>query len=221
MNEETLDHNEITTTKTTFWKWLRVIERISVVLVVIGFLFKTMHWKWGVELVMFPSLILSFTYLIFFASLVSAKSKKKAGLVLSIVSGFIISTTVLIILFRIMLWPGFGDLVGIGYVCLVIALVYLAFYIKKIIVSKTFIRAAFRLVLVGGVAIFLHLVSIRQQINFYYDHMASDNMLDAFMDQYHNPDDDGFRERYDKLRKQHSDSTVALMNGDTYPNNKD
>ncbi|MFT7592461.1 MAG: hypothetical protein ACI9UJ_002398, partial [bacterium] len=45
--EELIDANEITTTKVRSWKWVRVIERILIVMLVIGVVFKLMHWKWA------------------------------------------------------------------------------------------------------------------------------------------------------------------------------
>ncbi len=206
MTEDILDGPEINKAKPNYRKWLRTFEIVSASLILIGFLFKTMHWKWGVELVLFSSIFLSFLYLIFFFKLISQKTVSRVGFGLSLFAGFIISTTVLVILFRIMLWPGFGDVTQIGWVCLLLIGAFGISAQKNVVSKQTLKSASARLLLVGGIAIALHFTSIRAQIGFYYDNVASDKLLDSFVDQYENPNNEEMRERYNRLRVQHMDS---------------
>ncbi|MCO4818395.1 MAG: hypothetical protein KC517_02135 [Bacteroidetes bacterium] len=210
MSEEILDNDEIKAAKNRTWKWLRALEIIGFVLLLVGIGFKYMHYAGADIITLFAVLVLVIVYLALFAPLISAQKSNKTILGFSIFAGFTLATTLIGILFKFFLWSGADNIVIVGYASVLFGLIFIWIKMKGENPELNANKAIYRLWGFGLIAIALFHVNARKLFDFNHNYRASENLLDAFENTYTYPDNSAMNDRYMELRRQHFDSINAI-----------
>ncbi|MFT7592176.1 MAG: hypothetical protein ACI9UJ_002105, partial [bacterium] len=158
----------------------------------------------------------SLIYLALFPILIKAKKTRGIARAFIIISGIVLGITCFALMFKSMMWEGGDLMVLVGYIAVICGLAFHLFQRNGMVTKSSTSKASIRLLFFGILAIALCFVSPRAQFQFNMDNQASNNLLDAFEETYNDPGDEVKRDRYDKLRRQHRDSTTAILNGEEY-----
>ena len=216
MTEEILDSAETGSATRNNSKTAPVLEVIFLILLVIGTIFKLSHWKGGDFITMIACMALALFYLPGFKIITRLQNKKYD--VFTVVSGMLLSVTIIGIMFKWFLWRGAEFLTLTGYVTIVLGLAFVWLGRKHHISLASSKKAAVRLIVFGILAITLHNINVRSLFSFYFDQRAPENLVDAFEDNYLHPENEAYKERYLRLRKQHFDSINRIDYPEAFQN---
>ena len=137
-------------------KW---IERVAWGLALVGLLFRMLHWPFGG---LFTVLGFSTAATLYFPLgwlLLRGPGRKDQLLPLSLITGLVLSLTIIGILFKLQLWPGaeFNLRMGLGG-CVVVLVAILGIHSRRPLAEPYFNALRFRLLVIGSAGLLLYLV---------------------------------------------------------------
>ncbi len=108
-------------------------ERAIAIIIAIGLSFKALHWPGGAFFLMVSLSCLSLLYFPGGFYFFSGKSIKDQNITFSVISGLLLSTVPIDILFKVMNWPGakFYLIAGIGFSIINLTVTYILYLKKK------------------------------------------------------------------------------------------
>jgi hypothetical protein len=158
---------------------MKKAELVFDVIIVLGFIFRLMHWPYASEIMTLGVLFLAVLYFFFgFALLnnIGFRALFKAGSYIAISklrifaaigTGIMFSMIVINMLFKVQFWPYGHVNLGIGllFLAFVVAIAVLSFLLKR----KLFLKNNYlRFILIGGLGLLVYSVNTDQLVDLYY-----------------------------------------------------
>lgn len=158
---------------------MKKTESLFFVIIVIGFVFRLMHWPYASIILTFGVLFLALLYLFFgfallnnigFRALFKAESYKtisKLRVFGAIGTGIVFSLIVIYCLFKVQFWPyghiGLQQMLLVYGIILIVALIFYFFKRKQFLKDNYF-----RFILIGFIGFLIYSISTFQLVDLYY-----------------------------------------------------
>jgi len=137
-------------------KW---VERIAWGMALLGLVFRLLHWPFGGFLTVLGFSTASVVYFPLGWLLFGGPSRKDQLLPLSLITGLVLSLTVIGILFKLQLWPGaeFNLMMGLAG-CVVVFVATQSIHSRRPLAEHYFNALRYRLIIIGLSGLVLYLV---------------------------------------------------------------
>lgn len=178
---------------------MKKIEKISIITILLGLLFKHMYWKGADEMLILGFFSLALLYLVFAFNLFNSFNKTKGAnrnitaqrIIFGLAIGFSSFTVLLGMLFKIQLWKGRDDLLLFGLAILIPALFILLLNGNKLEYRPSLKRIA--ILCITGTA--LYSINIRIQMKYHFRDVPE--LIEPTIEWY----EKGTREAWEKVEE--------------------
>ncbi|WP_445717365.1 hypothetical protein [Flavobacterium sp.] len=166
------------------------IEKVLSIVFIISLIFKLMHWPGGSPLMVLSLLILAFCYFPFGFYFFSDKNFKTQNIGISVVFGWLLSISLIGILFKLMFWPGYGPMLLIGTLTAVplIGVAILLFTKSSDVLKNYYKNLLIRTAVIFLLSLLCFLLPNSVLINYYYSNEPE--LKELYLKQQENPEDE-------------------------------
>lgn len=222
---------------------MKTTERILITIIVIGAVFKLLHWEGGDFFTLIGVSLLALFYFIFsFALLNKIKKKDRtppkssnaddptidSGIISDLISasntnnrstlhtlgaigtGMALSTIIIGVLFKIMIWPGAEQQIIMGLVGIGIALI-LSFVFVKTNPVPLFKNIIVRGVIIGSIGLIFSFISTKDILTWNYP--DSPELVEAILESIEYPEDEELQEKARIERQKRQKKMDDYLNG--------
>ena len=187
-------------------------EKALSIVFIISLLFKLMHWPGGNILMVLSLLILALCYFPFGFYFFSDKNFKTQNIGISIVFGWMLSISIIGILFKLMFWPGYSPMLIIGAtVAVLLAAVAVILFARSIDLLKNYYKSLLiRTVVVLVLSLVCLLMPNSVLINHYYSNEPE--LKELYLKQQENPQDESIQKEIEEYKAKQYERETGKRN---------